>query len=82
MRLMVISLKWSQSSWLCDFCFVFGFSAQRRWKLDLTKFRLFFFQSSIIKRKRIKRVERLNKEIIMKMETKIDKEGNEDMGRW
>lgn len=51
-------------------------------ELDLssTAFVLFFFfQVSIIKRKKIKRVERVNKEMIMKMESKLNKEGNENM---
>lgn len=33
---------------------------------------------SIIQRKRIKRVEKANREMIMKMESQISKEGNED----
>lgn len=57
--------------------FVFGSRAQSGWELNLTKFILSF--SSIVKRKVIKRVEKVHKKMIMKIESQISKEENEDM---
>lgn len=57
--------------------FGLGSRAQSRWELNLTKFILSFL--SIVKRKAIKRAEKVHKKMIMKMESQISKEENEDM---